>query len=89
VTESKAVERRLASLLADSILNRRLVRAGSPSPANMRVGSSPIRFMGKTPGGEGKVAGQIFPPQPAVNLAGILESGQGDLGDFWWERDSV
>jgi hypothetical protein len=38
--------------------------------------------MGKHAGGEGKVAGQIFPPQPAVNLAGILESGQGDLGDF-------
>jgi hypothetical protein len=35
-------------------LNRRLVRAGSPSPANMRVGSSPIRFMGKTPAVKGK-----------------------------------
>src|SRR5258708_13481788 len=49
VTESKAVDSRVAALPADSSLNLRLVRNGSPSPANIRAGSSPSRLNGHTP----------------------------------------
>ncbi len=49
VTESKAVDRRCAGMPSDTFLKRRLVRKASPSPANMRVGSSPSRLKAKTP----------------------------------------
>ena len=49
VTESKAVDKRLAGMPSDSNLNRRLVRKASPSPANMRVGSSFSRLKAKVP----------------------------------------
>ena len=49
VTESNAVDSRCAGMPSDTRLNRWLVRNASPSPANMRVGSSPSRLNAKTP----------------------------------------
>ena len=49
VTLSNAVDSRLAGMPSESSLKRRLVRKGSPSPANMRVGSSPSRLKANTP----------------------------------------
>ena len=43
---SNAVLSRLAGKPADSSLKRRLVRNASPSPANIRVGSSPSLLKG-------------------------------------------
>ncbi len=40
-------------------LKRRLVRNASPSPANMRVGSSPSRLKAKTPAVKGKLPGRF------------------------------
>ena len=54
VTESNAVDSRVAALPSASSLNRRLVRNGSPSPANIRAGSSPSRLNGNTPAVNGK-----------------------------------
>ena len=54
VTESNAVDSRVAGFPSDSSLNRRLVRNGSPSPANIRAGSSPSRLNGNTPALNGK-----------------------------------
>ena len=59
VTESKAVESRVAGWPSESSLNRRLVRNGSPSPANIRAGSSPSRLNGKTPAVNGKTPGRF------------------------------
>ncbi|MNT41157.1 hypothetical protein D3C72_1775100 [compost metagenome] len=42
---------------ADSSLKRRLVRKASPSPANMRVGSSFSRLKANTPAVYGKLPG--------------------------------
>ena len=58
VTESNAVDRRVASLPADSSLNRRLVRKASPSPANIRAGASPWRLNGNTPAVNGNDPGR-------------------------------
>src|SRR5690606_28950859 len=49
VTESNAVDSRLAGSPSDRYLKRALVRAGPPSPANIRLGSSPSRLNGNTP----------------------------------------
>src|SRR6185503_11554674 len=49
VTESKAVDRRLTGMSFDNRWKHQLVRNGSPSPANMRVGSSFSRLNGNTP----------------------------------------
>ena len=46
-------------LPADTSLNRRLVRNGSPSPANIRAGSSPSRLNGNTPAVNGKYPGRF------------------------------
>ena len=54
VTESKAVESRVAGCPSLSRWNLRFVRAASPSPANMRAGASPVRLNGKTPAVKGK-----------------------------------
>ena len=57
VTLSNAVESRLAGMPEDSSLKRVLVRNASPSPANIRVGSSPSRLNAKTPAVYGKEPG--------------------------------
>ena len=49
VTESKAVDSRFAGMPSETSLKRRLVRNASPSPANIRVGSSFSRLNGNTP----------------------------------------
>ena len=59
VTESKAVDRRLAGCPSASRWKRRLVRAGPPSPANIRAGSSPSRLNGNTPAVKGKRPGRF------------------------------
>ena len=57
VTESNAVDRRFAGMSRESRWKRRLVRNGSPSPANMRVGSSFSRLNAKTPAVNGNSPG--------------------------------
>jgi hypothetical protein len=59
VTESNAVLRRLAGMPSLTSLKRRLVRKASPSPANMRVGSSPSRLKAKVPAVYGKLPGTL------------------------------
>ena len=49
VTESNAVDRRLAGMPSATSLKRRLVRKASPSPANIRVGSSFSRLKREVP----------------------------------------
>src|ERR1700730_5973615 len=66
VTESNAVDSRVASRPADSSLNRRLVRNGSPSPANIRAGSSPERLNGNTPAVKGKEPGRGSPRRKRI-----------------------
>ena len=59
VTESKAVERRFAGMSRESRWKRLLVRNGSPSPANMRVGSSFSRLKWNTPAVKGNSPGRF------------------------------
>ena len=59
VTLSNAVLRRLAGKPSLTILKRRLVRNASPSPANMRVGSSPSRLKANVPAVYGKLPGTL------------------------------
>ena len=59
VTLSKAVDRRLAGRPRLTRWNRLLVRSGVPSPANIRVGSSPSRLSGNTPAVKGKWPGRF------------------------------
>ena len=61
---------------SDSSLNRRLVRNGSPSPANIRAGSSPSRLNGNTPAVNGKWPGQVLLAQEAQQLAVVGEARQ-------------
>ena len=51
------MDRRLAGMSFDSRWKRVLVRNGSPSPANMRVGSSFSRLKANTPPVKGKEPG--------------------------------
>ena len=57
VTESNAVDSRFAGMPSASRWKRRLVRNGSPSPANIRVGSSFSRLNANTPAVNGKLPG--------------------------------
>ena len=60
---------------------RRLVRKGSPSPANMRAGSSPSRLNGKTPAVKGKWPGRCSARSQRTSSPWSLEPGQGHPGD--------
>ena len=55
---------------------RRLVRKASPSPANIRAGSSLFPLERENPGGERKVTGQVLAAQPAEQLAASRETGE-------------
>ena len=57
VTESNAVDSRFAGMPSLTSLKRRLVRNASPSPANIRAGSSPSRLNANTPAVYGKLPG--------------------------------
>ncbi len=57
VTESNAVESRFAGMLSARRWKRLLVRNESPSPANIRVGSSFSRLNANTPAVNGKLPG--------------------------------
>ncbi len=57
VTESNAVESRFAGMPSASRWKRLLVRNASPSPANIRVGSSFSRLNANTPAVNGKLPG--------------------------------
>src|SRR5246127_1379241 len=59
VTESNAVDSRVAGCPCDSSLNRRLVRNASPSPANLRAGSSLSRLKGNPPAVNGNRPGRF------------------------------
>ncbi len=59
VTESNAVDSRVAGCPSDSSLKRLLVRNGSPSPANILVGSSSSRLNGNTPAVNGNIPGRF------------------------------
>ena len=79
MTESKAVDSRLARQSFDRNLKRALVRNGSPSPANIRVGSSPSRLNGEDAGGEREAAGHVLAQQPRQDLAVVLASAAAPL----------
>ncbi len=53
------MESRVAGCPSDNNLNRLFVRNGSPSPANIRAGSSPSRLKGNTPAVNGKRPGRF------------------------------
>ncbi len=53
------MDSRFASESAERYLNRRFVRNGSPSPANMRAGSSPSRLNANTPAVNGNLPGRL------------------------------
>lgn len=59
VTESNAVDSRVAGWPSARSLKRRLVRNGSPSPANIRAGSSLSRLNANTPPVNGKRPGRF------------------------------
>ncbi len=82
VTESNAVDSRFAGMPSASRWKRRLVRNASPSPANMRVGSSFSRLNANTPAVNGKAPGHVLPQLPAQDLAVVLERRQRDLADL-------
>ena len=81
VTESKAVDRRLAGMPSDSSLKRLLVRNGSPSPANMRVGILALALEREGAGGVGIAARHVVQHQPFEDLAVILVLRQADLAN--------
>src|SRR2546430_821126 len=87
VTESNAVDRRVAGWPSASRWNRLFVRAGPPSPANMRAGSSFSRLSGNTPAVEGERPGAQTQPVPQVLVQGrhtvVVEVG----GDGAEHRD--
>ncbi len=60
---------------------RRLVRNGSPSPANIRVGSSFSRLNANTPAVNGKLPGTFSFNCQRSDLAVVLEIRQRDLAD--------
>ena len=66
---------------SETRLKRRLVRKASPSPANIRVGSSPSRLKANTPAVKGKEPG-TFSFIRKRRLPFILEIGQRDLADL-------
>ena len=57
VTLSNAVDRRFAAIPSETCLKRRLVRNASPSPANIRVGSSFSRLNANVPAVNGNDPG--------------------------------
>ena len=64
-----------------SSLNRRLVRNASPSPANIRAGSSPSRLNGKTPAVNGKPPGRFSLRRNRSSVAGVVEPRQRHPGN--------
>ena len=57
-----------------------------PSPANMRVGSSPSRLNGKTPAVNGKLPGKFSKPSQLVISPQSLNLGVAILGILSPER---
>ena len=78
----------VASLSADSSLNRRLVRNGSPSPANIRAGSSPSRLNGKTPAVNGKYPGRFSSRRKRSNSPWSSYRGSATRGIRFPDSDS-
>ena len=88
VTESNAVDSRVASLPADSSLKRRLVRKASPSPANIRAGASPVRLNGKTPAVNGKLPGSPSSRRKRTRSPASEVRGSATRGTFVPDSDS-
>jgi hypothetical protein len=81
VTESNAVERRVAGWPSESRWKRRLVRKASPSPANMRAGPLAVALEREDPGGEREAAGQVLEHEEPQQLAVVVVAGEGDPTD--------
>ena len=79
---------RVAGWPSDSRLNRRLVRAGSPSPANIRAGSSFSRLNGKTPAVNGKRPGRFSRRQKRTSSPWSSYAGSATRGIRLPDRDS-
>jgi hypothetical protein len=88
VTESNAVDSRVASPPADSTWKRRLVRNASPSPANMRAGASPARLNGKTPAVYGKAPGRFSRRRKRSSSAASCVRGSATRGTLVPDRVS-
>src|SRR5204862_4541486 len=89
VTESNAVDRRLAGMSFDSRWKRRLVRNGSPSPANMRVGSSFSRLNGNTPAVNGNAPGRFSRQRQRRISPASSNFGSATFGTLVPESDMV
>ena len=76
VTESNAVDSRVAGWPSASRWKRRLVRTGPPSPANMRAGSSSSRLSGNTPAVNGKCPGRFSPRSQRTSSPASSKRGQ-------------
>ena len=81
VTESKAVDSRVAGWPSDRRWKRRLVRKASPSPANMRAGRSPSRLNGNTPAVNGNWPGRFSSAEEPQQVAVVVVAGERDAGD--------
>ena len=80
VTESNAVDSRVAGAASASRWKRRLVRKGSPSPANMRAGASPSRLNGNTPAVNGKRPGTFSARRNRTSSASSWVRGSATRG---------
>ena len=72
------MDSRVAGWPAASRWKRRLVRNGSPSPANMRAGASPVPLEREHPCGERESARQVLLAQEPHQLAVVGRAGQRD-----------
>ena len=89
VTESNAVDSRLAGMPSASRWKRRLVRNGSPSPANIRVGSSFSRLNANTPPVNGKLPGTFSSSCQRRISPSSSKRGSATLGIFVPDNDVV
>ena len=89
VTESNAVDKRVAGIPTANRWNRWLVRAGPPSPANIRAGSSPSRLNGNTPAVNGKRPGRFSDRSHRVRSPRSLNRGNATRGTLVPDNDSL
>ena len=90
VTESNAVDRRLAAMPELSSLKRLLVRNGVALAGKHAGRVFALALEGKGAGGVGVAAGHVVEHQPLEDLAVVLVLRQADLADggaaqaTWW-----
>src|SRR5437016_10665003 len=89
VTESKAVDSLFAGIPSETFLKRRLVRKASPSPANIRVGSSFSRLNANTPAVKGNDPGTFSFIRKRRTSPSSSNFGSATLGILLPDSDSL